>query len=73
MGLLLDFEMIQKINDSGLKPPTKLEDIPLFLKNLEQRKEGIQSGQISLELKKEEVPKYVIFSDNDAMLIEFSR
>ena len=54
VGLTLDFEMLQKISDSGLSAPTKIEDIPTFLKNLEKRQEGIKSGQISLEVKKEE-------------------
>ena len=56
-GLILDFEMIQKITDAGLNPPTKLEDIPLFLKNLEKRQEGIKSGEINIEEKKEEPKK----------------
>ena len=58
-GLVLDFQMIQKINECGLNPPTKMEDIPLFLKNLEKRQQGIQSGEISIEppKKEEEPPK----------------
>ena len=56
-GLILDFEMIQKITDAGLNPPTKIEDIPLFLKNLEKRQEGIKTGEISIEEKKEEPKK----------------
>ena len=41
--------MIQKITDAGLTPPTKIEDIPLFLKNLEVRQEGIKSGNCTLK------------------------
>ena len=56
-GLVLDFDILQKITDAGLTAPTKVEDIPLFLKNLEARQEGIKSGQIPVEIKKEEPPK----------------
>ena len=45
--------MVQKINDAGLTAPTKIEDIPLFLKNLAKREERIKTGQISIEPKKE--------------------
>jgi uncharacterized coiled-coil DUF342 family protein len=38
VGLNLDFEMIQKISDSGLSAPTKIEDIPKFLEELEKEK-----------------------------------
>ena len=56
-GIILDFEMIQKITDAGLNPPTKIEDIPLFLKNLEKRQEGIKTGEISVEKKKRRTKK----------------
>ena len=53
-GLVLDFEMIQKISEAGLTAPIKIEDIPLFLKNLAKKEEGIKSGEIPIETKKEE-------------------
>ena len=46
--------MIQKISDAGLTAPIKIEDIPLFLKNLSKKEEGIKSGEIPIETKKEE-------------------
>ena len=38
VGLNLDFDMIKKITDSGLSAPTKIEDIPKFLEELEKKK-----------------------------------
>ena len=45
VGLTLDFEMIQKITEAGLTAPTKIEDVPRFLKELEENEAKIQKGE----------------------------
>lgn len=47
VGLTLDFEMIQKITDAGLSAPTKVEDIPKFLEELDKKKSKFDKGEKS--------------------------
>ena len=60
VGLSLDFEMIQKISEAGLSAPTKIEDIPAFLEELEKKKTKYEKGEsVESEPKKEEPKKEV--------------
>ena len=54
VGLVLDFEMIQKISDAGLSAPTKVEDIPMFLKNLSKNQNLWKNWNRNIKLKKKQ-------------------
>ena len=45
VGLTLDFEMIKKITEAGLTAPTKIDDIPKFLKELEENEQKLKNGE----------------------------
>ena len=56
-SLVLDFDIIQRVSESGLTAPTKLEDIQEFLNELEKKRASVEKGETVVEISKKEEPK----------------
>ena len=56
-SLVLDFDIIQRVTESGLTAPTKYEDIQDFLNELEKKRASVEKGETVVELSKKEEPK----------------
>ena len=57
-NLVLDFDIIQRVTQIGLTPPTQVENLEEFLKELAKKRESFEKGEIPekkiIEEKKEE-------------------
>ena len=49
--------MIKKITEAGLTAPTKIDDIPKFLKELEENEQKLKNGENVEASSKKEEPK----------------